>query len=485
MGRRALLAVVLVGAALLLPSAAAEQGAPTVATLPRLVPPRDGQAYLGLTFRLFDTSSPVQGDDRPFGERIRDSIDVELAGKTPAFIKVWTPWQHPDLPKKPLVPFGEAMSDITRVRGVVGDHGLLFLDWNLTTSTRVNGGITIRDIAGGTLDRYIRAYARDVRAYGLPVQIMLFNGEYNGDWWYAVSPRANQALTTADFVKAWRRVVDIFHAVGASNASWAWVVNGYAADPEQQPQIDRNIGAYYPGDGYVDWVGADIYDVGAPDWLDGPYAFAVAHGKPVWIGELGIRHEWSVLTPAQQRAWLGAMFDYFVSHPAVKAISYFNYNNREGATHVRWDPSRDITIYDGHVRYTPNLNDHDHRLLAGGPELRALFSRRIASDRYLSTVFEETADTQTELPTAELLAPTVRGDTATLRWRGSLAADAYDLAIKPRSRAWRTVATQLTTTSHRLKGNTGARMLVRVRARDVFGSPGPWSASLPLIYPRR
>jgi len=376
------------------------------------------------------------------------------------------------------------MGDITKVRGVVGGRGLMFLDWNLTQTTAVNGGITVREVATGSLDRYIRGYARDVRAYGLPIQILLFNGEFNGDWWYAVSPRANPSLSTADFVKAWRRVVNIFRAVGASNVSWAWVVNGYPSDPSQQPQIDRDIGSYYPGDEYVDWVGADVYDVGTPNWLDGPYAFAVAHSKPVWIGEFGIRHEWSILTPVQQRAWLEAMFDYFESHSAIKAVSYFNLNNRGAATHVKWDPSRDVFLYDGHVRYTPDLNDHDSRLLAGGPAIRAIFARRIASERYLSTVSTEAVESKSQPPAAVMLAPTFRGLTATLRWRGNLAADAYDVAVKRKTRPWRTVAKRLTSMSYGRKGTSGEGILVRVRPRDVFGSPGAWSSSRSVVYPR-
>lgn len=186
-----------------------------------------------------------------------------------------------------------------------------------------------------------------------------------------------------------------------------------------------------------------------------------------------------------KRPWLGAMFDYFESHPAVKAISYFNYNNREGASHVKWDPSRDVFLYNGHVRYTPDVNDHDHRLLAGGPEIRAIFARRIASGRYLLTVSTETADSEVLPPTAALLKPTLRGLTATVRWQGNLAADTYDLAIKPRLRAWRIVAKHLTATSYRLKGEAGDRVLVRVRPRDVFGSPGSWSASRSFAFPRQ
>ena len=81
------------------------------------------------------------------------------------------------------------------------------------------------DVRNGAVDSYIRAYARDVRGYGKPVLITPFVAEFNGTWWWAVSPDMNHGLTTDDFVQAWRRVVDIFRAVGASNVSWAWIVN--------------------------------------------------------------------------------------------------------------------------------------------------------------------------------------------------------------------------------------------------------------------
>jgi hypothetical protein len=467
--------------AILATGAMSSQGAPS-ATLTRPLPPSDGRAYFGCTYALFDTDDPVWGDDRPFAERIADSIRVELAGKTPAFIKVWAPWQHPDLAGKPYVPFSDSVADIAKVNGVTGAQGLLHLDWNLTLSTGANEGLTTRDVRRGAADRYIRAYARDVRDYGRPILMTLFNGEFNGDWWWGVSPRANRLLTTEDFVVGWRRVVDIFRAVGATNVSWAWVVNGYVADPSVSSNVDRNIGAYYPGDGYVDWVGADVYDVGAPSWLDGPYGFAVAHGKPMFIGEFGIRHEWSSLTPPQHRAWLEAMFDYFESHQAIKAISYFNLNNRRGATHVQWDPARDVFAYDGHVRYTPDRNDHDSRLIAGGPQIRAIYSRRISAGRYQSAVSTEDVASVPQPAAVQLLAPIDRGKAARVRWSGNLAAHTFDLAVKTRSGGWKVVATRLTSSSYRLRGAPGTRARVKVRGRTVDEVPGTWSGSRIVVF---
>ena len=259
MPRLRLLLLFALAGALLVPAARAAQ-------LQRLVPQPDGRANFGFTFRLYDSSDLAWGDTRPFQERISDSVQHELGGKTPTFLTVWSPWQEPEQPGKPLVPFSAALPDIAKVRSVVGDQGLIHLEWTLSLSSQGNGGLTVKDIRDGAVDAYIRAYARDVRNYGKPLLITPLVAEFNGTWWWAVSPGSNPGLTTDDFVQAWRRVVDIFRAVGANNVSWAWVVNSYP-QPSDEPVI-----AYWPGDDYVDWVGADIYDVSPPHWLDGPYS---------------------------------------------------------------------------------------------------------------------------------------------------------------------------------------------------------------------
>ena len=465
---RLLLLFALAGA-LLVPAARAAQ-------LQRLVPQPDGRANFGFTFRLYDSSDPAWGDTRPFQERISDSVQHELGGKTPTFLTVWSPWQEPEQPGKPLVPFSAALPDIAKVRSVVGDQGLIHLEWTLSLSSHGNGGLTVKDIRDGAVDAYIRAYARDVRNYGKPLLITPFVAEFNGTWWWADSPDSNPGLTTDDFVQAWRRVVDIFRAVGANNVSWAWVVNSYP-QPSDEPVI-----AYWPGDDYVDWVGADIYDVSPPHWLDGPYSLAVAHHKPFLIGEFGIRHEFSVLTTTQQQSWLASMFSYFDGHTDVKAISYFNYCYRPGAVHVKWDPTRTVYIDNGQVNYEPNVNDLDSRLLAGGPDTQGLFARLISSPRYVSAISTEPVDSNAEAATAELLTAVVRGRTATLRWTGNIAADTYDVSMKRGSRTWRTIASRVAALSYRLRGSARERARVRIRARNVDGDPGQWSPARALAF---
>jgi hypothetical protein len=446
----------------------------------RLLPPPDGKAYFGFTFRLWDTSDPVWGDARPFSERIRDSIQYELAGKTPTFLTVWAPWQYPD--QKPTVPFGDqgVRDFVAKVKGVTGAHAVLYLDWTLTGTTAKNGGITTEDIASGALDEYIRQYACDVKAFGDPVLVRLFGGEFNGSWWYGQSPRANPSLTASDFVSAWRRVVDIFRQVGAGNVSWAWIPNVFPPTPVRW--VDPNIDAYYPGDDYVDWLGADIYDVGPPSWLDPVYAFAVSHTKPFFLAEWGVRHDGSGLTPAQEQAWLGAMFDYFEGHPDIKAINYFNYNSRSD-NGIPWEASRAVYLYGAQVNYLANVNDDDFRLLAeSGADFRGTYSRRIADSRYVSAISPE-ATGSAERASATIISITVRGVRAAVRWRGSETASTFDVGLRQIPGGWKTVVTRNPAHSYIVRGRHRTRYAVRVRARDASGAPGPWTASRSFRFP--
>ena len=151
----------------------------------------------------------------------------------------------------------------------------MYLNWVLEGPSDASGyhGYTTKDVAAGSLDPFIHAFAQDVREGGAPTLIRLFP-DFNGDWAKAISPLGNPSLTPADFVAAWRRVVDIFRAEGVANASFAWVPFVYPAVPVSFR--DPNIDAYYPGDDYVDWMGADTADTESIAELDGAYALAVA-----------------------------------------------------------------------------------------------------------------------------------------------------------------------------------------------------------------
>ena len=151
---------------------------------------------------------------------------------------------------------------------------------------------------------------------------------------------------------------------------------------------------------------------------------------------------------------------------------------------MKWDPARTVYLDDGQVNYQPNVNDLDSRLLAGGPDVQALFARLISSSRYVSVISTETVDSKVEAGTAELLSTQVRGRLATLSWSGNLAADTYDVSMQRGSRPWRTVASRLKAPSYQLRGKPRERVRVRVRARNVDGAAGSWTAPRTFVFGR-
>jgi len=117
-------------------------------------------------------------------------------------------------------------------------------------------------ILDGAFDDYLRQYARDVAALGLPVAIRL-NHEMNGSWY----PWSEQGINGAqvngnnrgDFVKVWRHVHGIFEAEGANaHAIWVWSPNIVNRLPKLNQPLEYTA-SLYPGDEYVDWVGLSGY----------------------------------------------------------------------------------------------------------------------------------------------------------------------------------------------------------------------------------
>ena len=107
-------------------------------------------------------------------------------------------------------------------------------------------GVSIAQIAAGRYDAYLRSYADEIRAYRHRV-IIGFAHEMNGSWypwgWTHVSPRT--------WVRAWRHVVRIFRRRGADNVTWLWTVSRVLSQGPMR--------SYWPGAGYVNWVGIDGY----------------------------------------------------------------------------------------------------------------------------------------------------------------------------------------------------------------------------------
>jgi hypothetical protein len=144
--------------------------------------------------------------------------------------------------------------------------------------------ISLAGIAAGQFDPYLSLYAETVKAYRHPV-IISFGHEMNGSWY----SWGYGHTTPAVFVSAWRHIVRLFRALGATNVTWMWTVN--IINDTQRGKIPRPT-AWWPGSSYVNWVGIDGYYLKA-SWqfapLFGPTIGVVREltDAPILIGETG------------------------------------------------------------------------------------------------------------------------------------------------------------------------------------------------------
>lgn len=177
-------------------------------------------------------------------------------------------------------------------------------------------------IAAGNHDTYITRWARQIKTYGRPL-VIRFAHEANGNWYpWAVGVNGN---TTAQYVAAWRRVVNIFARVGATNVTWSWIQN--VPYPGSTP-----LASLYPGDASVARVGLDGYNFGTTQswstWL--PFATVFDTGlteiqkfttRPLFIAETG-----STEIGGDKASWYRDAFAWLADHPEVRGVTWFSIN---------------------------------------------------------------------------------------------------------------------------------------------------------------
>jgi hypothetical protein len=183
------------------------------------------------------------------------------------------------------------------------------LAWSAAPTT------TAAAIAAGGQDGVILAAARAMRDSG--TQIMLV------PWYEFDQPVGHKRFIGGPkrVVAAWRHMVRLFRAVGATNVHFVWTPMAY----DFGPHAKVDAASFYPGNAYVHWIGADAYNFpGAPfrtqtQLLDPVVAFAHAHAKPFIVGETA-----SLSSNAATPAWIEAYGAWAAQHPQVKAITYFD-----------------------------------------------------------------------------------------------------------------------------------------------------------------
>lgn len=131
-----------------------------------------------------------------------------------------------------------------RLCQIAEEHMLSVVQWNPRVSMAA--------IAAGRYDRYLNSYAKSVREFGHPV-VISFAHEMNGEWFsWGYTHTSRQT-----FIAAWRHVHNVLDGDGDRNVIWLWNVN---RDTHlSQPAVVSPPQDWWPGPGYVDWLGIDAY----------------------------------------------------------------------------------------------------------------------------------------------------------------------------------------------------------------------------------
>jgi Glycosyl hydrolase family 26 len=185
-------------------------------------------------------------------------------------------------------------------------------------------GVTLADVAAGKYDKYLRQYAYSVRVFGYPV-ILSFAHEMNGNWY----TWGYGHTSPADFIAAWRHVVDVFREEGASNVTWVWTVNATntgATDPLKE---------WWPGASYVNWVGIDGYYYSDTDSFNSVFGTSIDQirafsNAPVIISETAI----GAGNPSRE-SQIAALFS-GIRADHIVGVVWFDKSQNDGLYHQNW-----------------------------------------------------------------------------------------------------------------------------------------------------
>jgi hypothetical protein len=184
----------------------------------------------------------------------------------------------------------------------------------------------LANIINGTLDPYIRQFAESAREWGHPF-FMRFDWEMNG-FWFPWSEGVN-GNKPGEFVAAWRHVHDIFRAVGANNATWAWC-----------PNVDFTrklipLNKVYPGSAYVDWTCLDGFNWGKRSDSAGWQTFnrvfhetykrvlKLAPNKPMMLGEVASNE-----IGGSKSKWISNMLKTVPTYRKIRGLIWFDVKDR-------------------------------------------------------------------------------------------------------------------------------------------------------------
>jgi hypothetical protein len=164
----------------------------------------------------------------------------------------------------------------------------------------------------------------------------------NGTWFPFSEAYPGSGVTAADWVASWRRIVDVLRRRGANNVAFVWSPN--------VPDVGGvGFQKYYPGDGYVDWIGVSFYSGNPIDNLSQIYNTYAAK-KPFFITEWATSPEKNQYYPnfPGEGTWVqSVMAALQKKYPRVKAISWFQWLKADGNHLLERVPTQRVAYNQG------------------------------------------------------------------------------------------------------------------------------------------
>ena len=180
-------------------------------------------------------------------------------------------------------------------------------------------------VARGEYDFYLAGWGREAAAFGRPVFVR-FGHEMNDAYRYPWGPHHNRPQ---EYIDAYRHVVEVVRAQGATNVLWIW-----------SPHIAYDdFDLYYPGDDVVDWVGATVLNYGTvaywsewwtfDDIFTRKYDRLAQYGKPIMVAEFG-----TLMAGGERAPWFEQALTRLPQRlPNVKAVLFFHSRRDDSITY--------------------------------------------------------------------------------------------------------------------------------------------------------
>lgn len=255
----------------------------------------------------------VSTEGAPGGQELQ-SLVAEI-GRVPDEVMWFVAWS---------LRSGFPTDDAALVRSLGATPVITWEPWDPAAGTEQTA-YSMRSIAAGAHDGYLRSWARGVRAFSTPV-VIRFAHEANGTW-YPWSPGV-AGTSTSDVVAAWRHVRSVFAKERATNASFRWSPN--VPFPGSTP-----MAAIWPGSQYVDQVGLDGYNwaghLPGTGWVS--FRDLVAQGLselstlsplPVHVSETA-SPEAAPDGTGDKAAWITDMFTELRTDPRLAGVTWFHH----------------------------------------------------------------------------------------------------------------------------------------------------------------